>query len=449
MEWEQYYWPAGALACFVVAWLIQHFRYRSREADAEQSFEALRVDRDETHSKAVRLEERLTNEAAALTAALSELDGQRENGLQLERSLARATEQNRFLEERIVEQKVELESIHKRLTNEFENLASRILDEKSKKFAVQNKESLDKLLLPLSERITSFRERVEQSREEDVKDRAALKEQLRSLRELNQQMGEEAQNLATALKGQVKTQGNWGEMILERVLEKSGLVAGQEYITQVSLNDESGKRFQPDVLIRLPEEKHLVVDAKVSLLAYERYANASEKGVQEAALKAHLNSVRTHVTELSKKGYEKLYEIQSPDFVLMFVPVEPAFTTAMIADDGLFDFAFRQNVVLVTPSTLLVTLRTVANIWRQEKQTRNALEIARKGGDLYDKFVGFYGDMEEIGRRIAKSGEAYEGAMKKLRSGRGNLVRRVEDLRTLGARATKSLPGDSLEDSEN
>ncbi len=446
---QEYLWILTLVAGAAAAWLILHFRYRSQVDAKREEYEALRADRDAIASEKLRLEERLKLEESSLAKTRGELEEQRTTATSLERSLATANEQNRNLNERIGEQKAELESIHKKLTAEFENLANRILDEKSKKFVVQNKESLDKILLPLSERIGDFRERVEKSREEDIKDRAALKEQLRSLRELNQQMGKEAQNLATALKGQVKTQGNWGELILERVLEKSGLVAGQEYDTQVSLTDDAGKRFQPDVLIRLPEEKHLVVDSKVSLLAYERYANAPDKKVQEAALKEHVASVRTHIGDLSKKGYEKLYGIHSPDFVLMFIPVEPAFTAAMIADDALFDFAFRQNVVLVTPSTLLVTLRTVANIWRQEKQTRNALEIARKGGDLYDKFVGFYGDMEEIGRRINKSQEAYDGAMKKLRTGRGNLVRRVEELRKLGARATKDLPSDSLEELEN
>ncbi len=403
---------------------------------------------EEAALEQARGEERLLAKDRALEAAIGDLGASRMRVSDLERENSRAMERCRSMEERVAEQKVELVEIQKKLTSEFENLANRILDEKGKTFVVQNKASLDALLLPLSERIGSFRERVETSHAEDLKDRAVLKEQLRAMGELNRQMGEEAKNLTTALKGQVKTQGNWGEMILERVLEKSGLVAGREYDTQVSLNDETGKRFQPDVLIRLPDEKHLVVDSKVSLIAYERYANAPDRPAQEEALKEHILSLKAHVTDLSKKGYESLYGIKSPDFVLMFVPIEPAFTAAMHGDDSLFEMAFRNNVVLVTPSTLLVTLRTVANLWRQEKQTLNALEIARKGGDLYDKFVGFYTEMEEVGRRIGQSQQAHEEAMKKLSTGRGNLVRRVEELRRLGARTSKSLPKAVLDELE-
>lgn len=260
-------------------------------------------------------------------------------------------------------------------------------------------------------------------------------------------MSEEAQNLTTALKGQSKTQGNWGEMILERVLEKSGLTPGQEYETQSNLKDEEGRRFQPDVIVKLPEDKHLVVDSKVSLLAYEACINESDSDIAETRIKEHVASMRSHVSDLSSKSYDALHGINSPDFVLMFVPVEPAFTMAMQADDGLFDFAFSKGVVIVTPSTLLATLRTVANIWRQEKQNRNVLEIARLSGRLYDKFVGFYGDMEEIGNRLGRSQEAYEAALNKLRSGRGNLVRSVEEIKKLGAKAQKSLPQEAIEES--
>ena len=234
-------------------------------------------------------------------------------------------------------------------------------------------------------------------------------------------------------------------MILERVLEKSGLVAGQEYVTQTSLTSEDGRRFQPDVLIKLPEDKHLVVDSKVSLVAYERCVNEEEGTLLEKHLKEHVASLKTHVSDLSKKRYESLYGINSPDFVLMFVPIEPAFTLAMQTDDSLFDHAFRQNVVIVTPSTLLATLRTVANIWRQEKQTKNVLEIARRSGALYDKFVGFYSDMEELGKRIGKSQEVYDAAVNKLKSGKGNLVKSVEDIKILGAKAKKALPQETVE----
>ncbi len=439
-------WLVAALVAFGIAWLIQSLRSKARGDIPKDQHTQILDTLEEEKAKSVRLEERTMNLETNISAANAELESSREETTQLNRKLAAADERSEYLEERISEQKEELERIHKKLTTEFENLANRILDEKSKKFVLQNKESLDKLLTPLGEKIVSFRERVEKTREEDLKDRASLAEQIKAMSQLNQKMSEEARNLTTALKGQSKAQGNWGEIILERVLEKSGLVAGQEYETQASLTDDEGRRFQPDVLIKLPEGKHLVVDSKVSLIAYERCVNQEEPELVEQYLKEHLTSVKSHISELSKKSYESLYGIISPDFVLMFIPIEPAFTMAMQADDSLFDFAFRQNVVIVTPSTLLATLRTVANIWRQEKQTRNVMEIARKSGALYDKFVGFFSDMEEIGRRIGKSHEAYDEAMKKLHTGRGNLVRSVEEIKKLGARAKKDLPENVVEE---
>ncbi len=442
-EWD---WLIAILVGFGLAWIIQSLRAKARGDVSQEEHNRILDTLDEEKTNSARLEERARNYEASSNSMDEQLEIAREESKSLHRKLAAADERSEYLEKRISEQKDELQRIQKKLTAEFENLANRILDEKSKKFVLQNKESLDKLLSPLSEKIVSFRERVEKTREEDLKDRASLKEQIHSMSQLNQRMSEEARNLTIALKGQSKTQGNWGEIILERVLEKSGLIAGQEYETQTSLTDENGRRFQPDVLINLPEGRRLVVDSKVSLVAYERCVNEEDKDLASSALKEHLSSVRNHVAELSKKSYESLYGIISPDFVLMFIPVEPAFTMAMQADDGLFDFAFRQNVVIVTPSTLLATLRTVANIWRQEKQTRNVMEIARKSGALYDKFVGFFSDMEEIGRRLGKSHEAYEEAMKKLQSGRGNLVRSVEEIRKLGARAKKELPEEAVEE---
>ncbi len=364
-------WVAALLFGFVAAWLIQQYRLSlAKLPTAEELEEAERARAAETEASA-RLKERAESLDRSLAAAQSDVDGLRKENTELHGRLAAADERAAAQDKRLAEQKEELVSIQKKLTAEFENLANRILDEKSKKFVVQNKETIDKLLHPFSERIKDFRERVDKVHEEGIKDRAALNEQLRNLHLLNKKMTEEAHNLTTALKGQAKAQGNWGEMILERVLEKSGLVAGEEYQTQAHLTDEDGRRFQPDVLVRLPEDKHLVVDSKVSLVAYEACVNEENAEKSEKRLKEHILSLRNHVTGLSKKSYESLYGINSPDFVLMFVPIEPAFTMAMQADDALFDFAFSQGVVIVTPSTLLATLRTVANIWRQEKQTRN------------------------------------------------------------------------------
>lgn len=431
---------------FVAAWLIQHFRLNNRGAASPEELEELNRKRSEDLDGLARLDERARGLEETLAQSRSALEVLRDENTDLHSKLAAAGERSDGQEKRLVEQKQELVGIQKKLTLEFENLANRIMDEKSKRFVVQNKESLDKLLAPLNERIKDFRERVDKTHEEGLKDRAALNEQLKNLNSLNRQITEEARNLTFALKGQSKAQGNWGEMILERVLEKSGLVSGQEYETQASLSNEDGRCFQPDVLIKLPEDKHLVVDSKVSLIAYERCVNEDADALREKHLKEHVASLKSHVSDLSKKRYESLYGINSPDFVLMFIPIEPAFTLAMQSDDGLFDHAFRQNVVMVTPSTLLATLRTVANIWRQEKQTKNVLEIARRSGALYDKFVGFYADMEELGKRIGKSQETYEAAVNKLKSGKGNLVRSVEEIKTLGAKSKKSLPQEALED---
>ncbi len=444
---ESFDWSLALLLGLVAVWVIQWYRSSVAKIPTPKELEESELERTAETEAVARLKERAENLEQSLFRAQGEVEILREENTGLHGKLAAARERAESQEKRLAEQKEEFAAIQKKLTTEFENLANRILDEKSKKFVVQNKETIDKLLNPFSERIKEFRERVDKVHEEGIKDRAALNEQLKNLHLLNRKMTEEAQNLTTALKGQIKSQGNWGEMILERVLERSGLVAGQEYIKQAHLTDEEGRRYHPDVIVRLPEERHLVVDSKVSLVAYEACTNENDREKSEQRIKDHVLSIRTHVTGLSKKSYESLHGINSPDFVLMFVPIEPAFTMAMQADDGLFDFAFGQGVVIVTPSTLLATLRTVANIWRQEKQTRNVLEIARRSGALYDKFVGFYADMEEIGKRLRKSQESYDAAFSKLKTGRGNLVKSVEDIKTLGAKAKKVLPPAAVEDS--
>ncbi len=425
-DWD---WAIGLLAGFAVAWALRAMVARARAASAAQEL--------------ARLEERASGRERDAAAALGELAALREENTGLHRELAAADERVRGLEVALREGKNDLEALNARLTAEFEALATRVLEANSERFATRNRESLDRLLAPLGERIASFRERVESAHDQGLKDRAALVEQLKSLGELNQRLSAEASNLARALKGQVKTQGNWGELILSTVLEKSGLVAGQEYEAQASVAGDDGRRRQPDVVVKLPEGRRLVVDAKVSLVAYERCVNAESEGEREAAAREHVQSLRGHVAELGRKRYDTLFGGMSPDFVLLFVPVEPAFALAMQRDDTLFDAAFRQNVVMVTPTTLLATLRTVAGIWRQEKQTRNALEIAERGGALYDKFVGFCEDLERVGETLRRGQEAYDSAMGKLRTGRGNLVGQAQALRDLGAKAKKALPEDA------
>jgi DNA recombination protein RmuC len=334
----------------------------------------------------------------------------------------------------------EVEQMQVRLKVEFENLANRVLEEKSSKFATQNQSNLEQLLTPLRQQMGEFKSRVDAVHTEDTADRAALRAQIESLTRASAEMTGEAKSLTLALKGDSKTQGNWGELILEKILESSGLTRDVEFTVQGALKNDEGANLRPDVLIHLPEGRHFVVDSKVSLTAYERYCNEADPEEQRKALREHVLSVRKHVEELAEKKYQDLYQITTPDFVFMFVPVEPAFSSALQSDRALFNDAFERKVILVTPSTLLATLRTVAHIWKQEKQTRNALDIAKRSGALYDKFVGLYGDLTEIGSKLHATTEAYHAALNKLKDGRGNLVKSVEDIKKLGARASKDLP---------
>lgn len=335
------------------------------------------------------------------------------------------------------EQKAEVEKLQERFQKEFENLANKILDEKSNKFTNQNKENLDAILKPLQEKIKSFEEKVENTQKESVGMHASLKEQLLNLKELNQQMTAEATNLTRALKGDSKMQGNWGELVLERVLEKSGLEKDREYFVQQSFQRDDGTRVMPDVVLHLPDSKKMIIDAKVSLVDYERFVNATEEE-RPVYLKAHVNSIRKHIEQLSSKNYQDLYDIESPDFVLMFIPIEPAFAVAINDDNSLYNKAFEKNIVIVTPSTLLATLRTVDSMWNNEKQQQNALEIATQAGRLYDSFVNLTDDLLKVGNQINTVQNSYGTAMKKL-TGKGNLISRVENLKKLGAKAGKSI----------
>jgi len=337
----------------------------------------------------------------------------------------------------------------RRLKEQFENLANDILEQKSRKFTDQNKENLGHLLNPLKEKIENFEKKVEQSNKDSLAWNATLKQQIAHLAELNKQINEEARNLTLALKGETKTQGNWGEFILESILEKSGLVKDREYVVQESMTTEEGKRYQPDVVVKLPDDKHVIIDAKVSLVAYERFVNSSDEEERKQQLNLHVQSVRRHIKQLSDKEYQKLRDKEGLDFVLMFIPVEPAFSLAVQADNEIFLEAFDKNIVIVSPSTLVATLRTIASIWKNEYQSRNAIEIARQSGNLYDKFVGLTNDLLKVGRSMDAAKDTYEEAMNKLSTGKGNLVGRVENLRKLGAKASKSIDPKLLAKSEN
>ncbi|MBN1949238.1 MAG: DNA recombination protein RmuC, partial [Candidatus Cloacimonetes bacterium] len=327
-----------------------------------------------------------------------------------------------------------------KFTAAFENLANRIFEEKSQKFTQENRSRLDEILDPLRERIREFEQKVDSTNKEHLARNVSLIEQIHNLEKLNRQISEDAENLTKALKGDVKVRGNWGEVILERILEESGLQKGREYETQASFTEEDGSRKQLDVLIKLPEEKYLIIDSKLSLLDYERLVAAEEEAEQQQHLRKLLSSVRTHIEGLYRKHYHDLKEINTPDFVLLFMPIEGCFSVVVQNDQGLYQYALEKHIVIVSPSTLLVTLRTIAFIWRQENQTRNAMEIARQSGNLYDAFVRLLEDLEKIGNSISKADQVYQEAVKRISTGRGNLVSRVENLRQLGAKASKNIP---------
>ncbi|HEX9980682.1 MAG TPA: DNA recombination protein RmuC [Flavobacterium sp.] len=342
--------------------------------------------------------------------------------------------------QKTAEQKQEVEKLQEKFTLEFENLANRIMEEKSVKFTEQNKENLKNILSPLQDKIHFFEKKIEDTHKESIDYHAALRQQILNLREVNEQMSRETVNLTKALKGDSKMQGNWGELVLERVLEKSGLEKGREYEIQQSFINDEGSRVFPDVVINLPDGKKMIVDSKVSLTSYEKYCNEEDDFLKPGHLREHVSSIRRHVEQLGAKNYHDLYQIESPDFVLLFIPIEPAFAIAVNEDAALYNKAFERNIVIVTPSTLLATLRTIDSMWCNQKQQENAWEIARQAGALYDKFEGFITDLVAVGKKMDEGKKAYEDSMKKLYTGNGNLVTSIEKLKKMGAKAKKSLP---------
>lgn len=346
---------------------------------------------------------------------------------------------NLHLKKQLDTQKEEIEKLQEMAKTEFQNLANKILEEKSEKFTLQNQQNIKTLLGPLQEKISEFEKKVENTHKESIDYHAALRQQIIGLKELNLQMGKEAVNLTKALKGDNKMQGNWGELILENVLEKSGLERGREFEIQKNHNTEDG-RLQPDVVINLPDGKKMIIDSKVSLNAYERWVNEDDETLKNRHLQEHLSSLKKHIEQLSEKNYQKLYQIDSPDFVLLFVPIEPAFALAINSDNQLYNKAFEMNIILVTPSTLLATLKTIDSMWTNKKQQENTIEIARQAGALYDKFDGFVNDLIKLGKKMDDAKSDYEAAMNKLVNGKGNLVNSTQKLKLMGAKAKKSLP---------
>ncbi|MBN8703702.1 MAG: DNA recombination protein RmuC [Bacteroidetes bacterium] len=348
-------------------------------------------------------------------------------------------------EEKLTKQKQELEELNNRFTKEFENLANKIFEEKSLKFTEQNRNNLDTILSPLKEKIKDFEEKVDKTYKAESAERITLKTEIKNLVDLNKQISLEANNLATALKGNNKMQGNWGEVILEKILERSGLIKDEEYKTQYSTENNEGKRIQPDVVVLLPDNKHIIIDSKVSLIAYEALVNSTEDEEKQKLTKAHIESLKAHIKGLNEKNYQSSPQLSTPDFVLLFIPIESSFSMAIQADQELFNFAWDRKIVLVSPSTLLATLKTISSIWKQEKQTRNAIQIAEEGGKLYDKFVNFVEDLISVGKKMDEAKKGYSDAMSKLHEGTGNLVKRAENMKKLGAKTTKQLPTTLIE----
>ncbi|MEE3387591.1 MULTISPECIES: DNA recombination protein RmuC [unclassified Alcanivorax] len=421
----------GAVFAALLVLLMERRRSAAREAELVSQKQAL----SEPLAQVPLLREQLETSQRRLQDSESRLQQLASDKARLEERLAGQEEKLTFAEKS-----------REQLKQEFENLSARIFEQRGKQLQEQQQQGLDGMLKPFREQLADFRRRVDQIHSDETRAQASLIEQLSQLRSLNQQMHEDARNLTDALKGQVKTQGNWGEMILERVLESSGLTRGREYETQVTLKDDSGQRRLPDAIVHLPENKDVVIDAKVSLVAYERLSSASTSEEREQALRDHLMSLRSHIKGLDIKDYSGLEGIRSLDFVLLFIPIEGAFMVAMEQDSSLYTDAFARNIVLVSPTTLLVTLRTIQNIWRYEYQNRNALDIADRAGKICDQVSLVTESLDDVGDKLARATSSWEQTRKRLTTGNGNLLRQAHQLKDLGAKARRSLPSPEEDD---
>jgi DNA recombination protein RmuC len=420
----------GGLAGWYVARTKSGFHHQNAESN-------LRVE-----------QEKVKGLTSHLSELKKELESERSKVLELNNGLGAAEADYRNLQEKLTDQKKEIETLNERFSVQFKNLANEIFEEKSKKFTEQNKSHLFDLLRPLGEKIMEFEKKVEDTHKDTISRNSALREQLENLQKLNIQMTRDAENLTRALRGDSKTQGAWGEFILESILEKSGLEKDREYFVQESFTTLEG-RLRPDVIIRLPENKHVIIDSKVSLTAYNNFMNAEKEEEKIIFLKSHISSIRQHMKLLGEKNYHKNITDTGLDFVIMFIPIEPAYILAIQREKLLYEEALERRIVFVSPTLLIPSLQLIKNTWKQEYQTRHVLEIATKAGDLYDKFVGFTDDLIALGRHLETSKKYYEESMKKLSVGSGNLVRRVEDLKKLGAKASKNIDGSLLKRSED
>ncbi len=449
MEWLLPWWPllAAALTGLLLGGLLSGINRRRQRRQLAELESRLAEKSEEQQQFALKL--------AVAEEKLGAFAQKEEEYRQTQQQLIAAKTANAELQTRLLEQQKNneekirlLQNAENQLKLQFENLAGRIFEERSKQFSEQNKTSIEHLVMPLKQQLGDFKSRLEAVYDNESKDRISLREEIASLRRDTAKMNQEALNLTRALKGDKKAQGNWGEMILEKVLEQSGLRKGIEYETQGAFRDADNKLFKPDVIVRLPEEKDVVIDSKVSLLAYERYCSADDERERIQALKEHSEAVRNHIRSLSGKDYSSLKGLRSLDFVLLFMPIEAAFMAAFQADDKLFTEAFEHQIVVVTPTTLLATLRTIQNIWRYEQQNENAKVIADKAGALYDKIRGFVEDLERLGNQLATVNKTYDAVMNKLTVGQGNLLRQADAFVELGVKVKKKLPKSVTERAE-
>ncbi len=424
----------ASVASFVIAWLLAAQKNTRLTASLQAELSAARSAQQELQMRLASIEPQHTslqsefsNKSTALAVAETKLAQQ---------------------EKLLLEKQEEVQQLNEKLTKEFENIANRILESKTNNLNNTHQQWMEHILNPLKEQINKFEHKVHTTHSETLQVNSALKAQVEQLNKQSNEISKEAQNLANALKGSVKAQGNWGELILEKILERSGLERDKEFMVQASLTGEDGRRLQPDVVVMLPESKSVVIDSKVSLIAYEQYTGTEDEALREQFLKQHIQAIRNHIKGLSDKKYQQLYQLNTVDFVLMFMPVEPAFALAVQHDSELWAEAFDKNIVIVSTSTLLATLRTISMMWRQDRMNKNALEIARQSGALYDKFSGFVVDMIDMGKKMQGAQDSYSAAMNKLSTGNGNIVKRLEDIRKLGASSSKQLPQPLIDRSE-
>ena len=447
---EILYFLIGGVIGFIVAYLLVTQKIKALTAtfntQKEKDAADFQTKTSEIESQKAVLNERLQNLLSEKEKLEKNWQTSVDENQRLQNHVVALQSNEKHLEEKLQTEKKELEKLQEKFKLEFQNIANTILKQNTREFNEVSHKNMSELLNPLKEKIVTFEKKVEDTYQKGLKDQTDLKAELKRLHDLNVKLGEEAGNLTKALKSDSKKQGNWGEVVLERILERSGLNKNEEYYLQQTTTGEDGKTYRPDVLIKLPEEKHLIIDSKVSLTAFQKYISSEDSAQKELALKQHLISIKNHVKELSEKSYDTLQGLNTPDFVLLFMPVEPAFSTAVQADPELFNFAWEKRIVIVSPTTLLATLRTVSSIWRHEKQTRNALEISSQGAKLYDKFVGFLTDLEKVGQNLQRAQDAYQDAHKKLSSGRGNLVGQVEKLKDLGLKTNKNIDQKYLEE---